>query len=250
MTPKSSPPSSASRSDCAPFATRREDHERRPPRPTTPAKNASPDDHQIAAGASTTNGIAIRARCFVRRSRAARSARPHRPRHHRRAQGPCSSRRPPARRVRSPTAGAPSRADDRERASCTSGSVARTATRNTWGSWIVCAVCRVRRRVEGREQRRLPSMRDERDRPQTGQRTSAQHEQARPRHTSRDPAARRSRPPRQRRRERARRPRLASRTDPTAAPRRWRAAPRDREDVDPRRRQPRSAPANSRTTRA
>ncbi len=46
-----------------------------PPNAATPAKKASPDDHQIAAGASTRNGVAARrAGVHRRRSRTATSA--------------------------------------------------------------------------------------------------------------------------------------------------------------------------------
>ena len=77
VTPKSRPPASASRS-----ASRPSRPVARTTRVTaqaeTPAKNASPELHQIAAGASTRNGAAARARGFARDLSRARPA-PRRP---------------------------------------------------------------------------------------------------------------------------------------------------------------------------
>ena len=131
VVPNNRPPNTAKRSDA------------RPSRPVarttsvtahaeTPAKNASPDDHQMAAGASTTKGSATRARDSSVTSRSATSAAA--PAAAPPATASAALQSTPTRPIRAlPRAIPPCPAGARGRASCTSGFVARSATENGVG---------------------------------------------------------------------------------------------------------------------
>ena len=140
VTPNSSSADQRQRVGPAPVASGRE-HDAVTAHAETPAKNASAEDHQIAAGASTTNGIAARALRSSATSRSATSA-----------ATPAAA--PPARErtVFQPTPPNPTCANAQSRISIPGGWPrvcvlyewirGTNSDKNTWGSWINLAVFR------------------------------------------------------------------------------------------------------------